>query len=141
MRQEHGLTLVQFDVLINLRIAGGELRMSDLADRLLLSRTGLVRLIDGLVAREWLVRIPDPADARGKLAVLTSDGTAKVRAAGTSHRANVRRLFLDLIGDEQQAALAVIWKDVSSSLDAAGPEPGVRRASTSAVRRRRGRAA
>ena len=62
----HGLSLVQFDVLIQLSLAGGELRMAELADRVLLSRSGLVRIVDALVRRGLAARRTDRADARGR---------------------------------------------------------------------------
>jgi len=83
---EHDLPLPSYDVLLQLAEApGGRLRMTELADRVLLSRSGLTRLVDRL-AREGLVqRQACPQDARGTHAVLTGAGRERLRAAAPTH--------------------------------------------------------
>ncbi len=113
LEREHGLPLSSYEVLIYLADAPeGRLRMGDLADELLLSRSGLTRLVDrlskqGLVARE---RCQD--DARGFFAAITPGGRAKLRAARPSHLDGVRRHFLARLDAGDLAALAKAWEKV-----------------------------
>ena len=83
---EHDLPLPSYDVLVQLSEAPGRrLRMTELADRVLLSRSGLTRLVDRL-ARDGLVeRQACPDDARGTLAVLTDAGLDRLRTAWPTH--------------------------------------------------------
>ena len=83
---EHDLPLPSYDVLVQLSEAPGRrLRMTELADRVLLSRSGLTRLVDRL-ARDGLVeRQACPDDARGTLAVLTDAGLERLRTAWPTH--------------------------------------------------------
>ncbi len=113
LRASHGMPLTQFDVLLQLRLHGGRLRMCDLAGALMLSRSGLSRLVDQVQARGWVEREPDPADARGLYAVLTAPGRAALRKAQAVHIANVRRRFLDALTPDQQRALAASWEAVA----------------------------
>jgi DNA-binding MarR family transcriptional regulator len=93
----HDLPLASYDVLMQLAEApGGRLRMNDLADRVLLSRSGLTRLIDrlqrdGLVAREACA-----SDARGLFAVLTDLGRARLEEAAPTYLRGVRSQFGEL---------------------------------------------
>ena len=88
----HDLALASYDVLVQLSEAPDRrLRMTELADRVLLSRSGLTRLADRL-AREGLIsREPCPSDARGTLAVLTPAGLERLRAAWPTHVRGVER--------------------------------------------------
>jgi DNA-binding MarR family transcriptional regulator len=96
LQQSHGLTLGDYDVLVHLSEAeGGSLRMSELAERLLLSRSGLTRRVDGLVRAGWVERKACPDDGRGSLAVLTRTGLELLRRAAPTHVAGVRRCLID----------------------------------------------
>ncbi len=102
----HGISLSAYEVLLFLADApGGQLRMSDLADGVLLSRSGLTRLVDrlargGLVRRE---RCED--DARGLNAVITSEGRELFARARKTHLEGVRRLYLSRFADDELDAL------------------------------------
>ncbi|WP_308250870.1 MarR family winged helix-turn-helix transcriptional regulator [Nonomuraea rhizosphaerae] len=95
----HDLPLASYDVLTQLAEAPARrLRMNDLAGRVLLSRSGLTRLIDrlqrdGLVAREACAD-----DARGLFAVLTDTGAARLAEATPTYLRGIRAKFLDLLG-------------------------------------------
>ncbi len=83
---EHDLPLASYDVLVQLSEAPDRrLRMTELADRVLLSRSGLTRLADRLERDGLLERRACPDDARGTLAVLTSAGLDRLRAAWPTH--------------------------------------------------------
>jgi DNA-binding MarR family transcriptional regulator len=82
------------------------MRMSDLADGVLLSRSGLTRLVDRLVKLGLVERRRCEEDARGYLAVLTGDGRELFRAAGRTHLEGIRRLFVHRFSDEERRTLA-----------------------------------
>jgi DNA-binding MarR family transcriptional regulator len=91
---EHGLTTRDYEVLLYLAQAPErKLPMSALAERTMLTRSGITRLVDGLVAAGWLERVACETDARVSYAALTDDGHEKLRNAGSSHIASVKTLF------------------------------------------------
>jgi DNA-binding MarR family transcriptional regulator len=110
LRAAHDLPLSSYDVLTTLESARDRrLRMRDLADAILLSRSGLTRLIDrlergGLVAREECTD-----DARGAFALLTDGGLDALREARPTHQAGVRRRFLDRLEPAERDTLADFW--------------------------------
>lgn len=88
--------LASYDVLVHLAEAPDHrLRMTELADRVLLSRSGLTRLVDRLVRSGFVRREPCPGDARGMYAVLTDDGVDRLRGASHVHLAGVSRHFIE----------------------------------------------
>ena len=83
---EHDLPLASYDVLLQLaETEGRRLRMTELADRVLLSRSGLTRLVDRLERDGLVERTACPNDARGTNAVLTEAGLARLRQAAPTH--------------------------------------------------------
>ena len=110
MRSEHGLPVSSYEVLMFLDDAPGHrLRMSEIADRVLLSRSGLTRLVDRLDELGYVSRCAVETDGRGAFAKLTPAGIEVVREARATHREGVRRYFLDRLGDQDQRTLADIW--------------------------------
>jgi DNA-binding MarR family transcriptional regulator len=102
LQADSGVTLGEYDVLVHLSEAPGRaLRMSELASRLLLSRSGLTRRVDGLVRRGLVVRRPCDDDGRGALAELTPAGWARLERAAPVHVAGVRRYLLGPIATGQ----------------------------------------
>ncbi len=107
----HGLSLSAYEVLLFLAEApDGRMRMSDLADGVLLSRSGLSRLVDRLEQARLVERERCDTDARGLNAVITPAGRRKFAAARRVHLAGVRERFLDPLGPEGRDALAQIWE-------------------------------
>jgi DNA-binding MarR family transcriptional regulator len=103
-----GTSLADYDVLFQLAVAEDRrLRMRELADRVLLSRSGLTRLVDRLEASGLVARMPCPQDARGSFAVLTDRGLHRVREVTPVHLDGVRRTFLAALDDGDLAPLAV----------------------------------
>jgi DNA-binding MarR family transcriptional regulator len=99
---EHGLPLTSYEVLMYLSDSdGGRMRMNELAASVLLSRSGLTRLVDRLEREGYLERCSCAHDARGAFAVLTPAGREKVEAARVSHLAGVRQLFLSNFSEEE----------------------------------------
>ena len=78
LEQETGLTLGDFDVLAQLAGAGGELRMTELAARAFISRSGMTRRVDRLVEEGLVRRANADADARGVVVALTDAGVARL---------------------------------------------------------------
>jgi len=113
MHAEHGLSLSAYELLLFLADAdGNRMRMADIADRVLLSRSGLTRLVDRLVALGFVVRNPCADDGRGSYAELTEEGRRTFEAARRTHLAGVRRFFLDRLTDEDRRALGDAWARV-----------------------------
>jgi DNA-binding MarR family transcriptional regulator len=121
------LPLRSYEVLLLLHDAPQRrLRMTDLSRSVLLSPSGVTRLVDRL-EREGLVRRERcPEDGRGYNAVLTDDGAARLRRARATHLAGVRRLFLDKLGDDDLLQLAAYWDKLVPG--AAGTDAEWRRA-------------
>ena len=102
----HHLSLAEYDAMLQLVNAPGRrLRMSVLADRVLLSRSGITRLVDRLVAAGMVERSQCSTDARGAEAALTSAGLDRLRAASATHLDGVGRLFLDVVDPADRAAV------------------------------------
>ncbi|HLM31739.1 MAG TPA: MarR family transcriptional regulator [Solirubrobacterales bacterium] len=111
LERDHGLPLTSYEVLMYLGDADREkLRMSELADRLLLSRSGITRLVDRLVRQGLIVRERCADDRRGYYAQLTDAGRAKLGPARRAHLAGVRQHFLDRLDSEQIDGLGEIWR-------------------------------
>ena len=111
--REHDLPLTSYEVLMNLVDAElNRLRMGELAARLLLSRSGVTRLVDRLERQGFVERQPCEDDARGFWAVLTAAGRRKVEAARPTHLAGVRDHFMDDLDPAELDALGAIWEKV-----------------------------
>jgi DNA-binding MarR family transcriptional regulator len=117
---EHELPLASYDVLVQLsEAAGRRLRMTELADRVLLSRSGLTRLADRLERDGLLTREACPSDARGTLAVLTDAGLAKLEEAWRTHRRGVAEHVTGKLTTQEVAQLA----ELLGKLVSEGPLP------------------
>ncbi len=114
LRAEHRLPLSSYEVLLFLATApGGSLRMSQLANGVLLSRSGLTRLVDRLERAGLVERQECEEDARGLLAVITKDGRELFGHARRTHLAGVRRLFLDRFSAAEQRTLGELFARLS----------------------------
>jgi DNA-binding MarR family transcriptional regulator len=110
MQAEHGLSLSAYEVLMFLDDAPRHrMRMSEIADRVLLSRSGCTRLVDRLVDQGYVTRCADTTDGRGLYAQLTDAGLAKIGAARATHRDGIRRFFLDHLTPTDQIVLGDVW--------------------------------
>jgi DNA-binding MarR family transcriptional regulator len=110
---EHELPLSSYEVLITLRDAPGRrCRMAELADRVLLSRSGMTRLVDRLEHEGLLERTTCSSDGRGCFAVLTPAGGALLARARPTHLAGVRERFLRHFSREELATLGSWWERV-----------------------------
>jgi DNA-binding MarR family transcriptional regulator len=113
LEAEHGLPLTSYEVLLFLEGSEDErMRMCDLADSVLLSRSGLTRLVDRLEREGLLTRESCAHDARGAFAKLSADGRRRLEAARRTHLAGVRSLFLDHLSDAELDRLGDTWEAV-----------------------------
>ena len=106
---EHDLPLASYDVLVQLSEAPDRrLRMTELADRVLLSRSGLTRLADRLEREGLLRREACPSDARGTLAVLTEAGFERLQAAWPTHLRGVQEHVTGRLSPDEIVQLATL---------------------------------
>lgn len=118
LRDETGMPLTWYDVLVQLSEAPDQrLRMQELARRVLISKSGLTRLVDRLCAAGYLAREPDPEDGRGTLAVLTTSGRSALRAAAPFHLAGIERAFSSRLTAKDADAVAAAMQRVLDGLD------------------------
>jgi DNA-binding MarR family transcriptional regulator len=111
---EAGMPLAWYDVLLQLVEAPQHrLRMAELADRVLLSRSGLTRLVDRLQAEGLVCREPSPDDARGTYTVLTDAGYAALRRAAPVHLDGIRRHWLSHFSDDELRQ----WRELLDRLE------------------------
>ena len=111
LAREHKLPLSSYEVLLFLADApDGRMRMSDLAESVLLSRSGLTRLVDRLEREGLLKRERCESDARGLFAEITPAGRALFDAARRTHLDGVRALFLDRFSRDELRALGELWQ-------------------------------
>ena len=111
LTREHDLPLSSYEVLLFLADAeDGRMRMSELADSVLLSRSGLTRLVDRLERQGLLKRERCESDARGLFAEITPEGRRVFDAARQTHLDGVRKLFLSRFSRAELRALGALWQ-------------------------------
>jgi DNA-binding MarR family transcriptional regulator len=104
---QHGLTINDYEVLLHLaRADDGRLRRVDLAQRLVLTASGITRLLDGLENAGYVEKARCQSDARVTYAVLTKAGLAKLREASNTHVGGIRSLFESRYSERDLEALA-----------------------------------
>jgi DNA-binding MarR family transcriptional regulator len=106
LAQATGLALADFDVLAQLARAGGELRMTDLAGRALISRSGMTRRVARLVEEGLVRRTNSDADARGVVVALTDAGVARLTETAPVHLRGISKLFVAQLDEQELAILA-----------------------------------
>ena len=105
LERETGLVLADFDVLAQLAQAHGELRMTELADRALISRSGMTRRVARLVDEGLVRREKAGTDARGVIVALTEAGVARLAETAPVHARGISNLFVARLDDEELAIL------------------------------------
>src|SRR5947208_8952908 len=105
LESKTGLALADFDVLAQLAIGGGSLRMTELADHALISRSGMTRRVTRLVHEGLVRRAHADADGRGVVVQLTKAGLNRLTVAAPVHMRGVSDLFLAKLDDEELAVL------------------------------------
>jgi DNA-binding MarR family transcriptional regulator len=115
LAQAGGLTLSELDVLIALQGAdAGSLRLGELADRVLLTRSGLTRLVDRLEAAGLVERLACSSDRRGQNAVLTLAGRDALRRTIGTHLRGVAAAFADRVGDDERTAFRATLERIAA---------------------------
>ena len=105
LERETGLALADFDVLAQLANAHGELRITELAERALISRSGMTRRVARLVDEGLVRRVNADADARGVVVALTDAGIARLTETAPVHLRGVSELFVSQLDDRELASL------------------------------------
>jgi DNA-binding MarR family transcriptional regulator len=105
LERETGLALADFDVLAQLATAGGELRMTELAARALISRSGMTRRVARLVGEGLVRRADADTDGRGVVVALTDAGIARLTETAPAHARGIAKLFVAQLDDEELAIL------------------------------------
>ncbi len=119
---ERDLPLSWYDVLYTLSREPGAMRMSDLSRAVLLSKSGLTRLVDKLCAAGYVSRCADPADRRGVQVSLTREGEAVFRRAAPVHLRGIERYFASQLSDDEAHVVKRSLGRMAAAL-AAEPDP------------------
>jgi DNA-binding MarR family transcriptional regulator len=122
---DHDLTISDYEVLLRLaRAPDRRMRRVDLAEQVLLTASGVTRLLDGLERAGYVERGSCASDRRVVYAVLTDAGLEKVRAASRSHFAQIEELFGDRLDDTQLEQLTALLSRLASdeALDCSPPD-------------------
>jgi DNA-binding MarR family transcriptional regulator len=114
---EHGLPLVEYEVLVQLLDAPDQrLRMTELADRVLLSRSGLTRLVDRMEREGLVLRAVCTEDGRGTYAVLADKGTARLREASGTYFRGLREYLVDALPNADVARMGDVLGRLTQAL-------------------------
>ena len=105
LERETGLALADFDVLAQLAKAGGELRITELAERALISRSGMTRRVSRLVDEGLVRRDRASSDARGVVVALTKAGISRLAETVPVHARGISQLFVGQLDDQELALL------------------------------------
>jgi|EndMetStandDraft_3_1072993.scaffolds.fasta_scaffold367299_2 DNA-binding MarR family transcriptional regulator len=117
LREQADLSHVQFEILMNLSIAGeAGIRMAQLADALIVSRSGLSYQIAQLESRGWITRERSSDDERGVIARITPDGERMRQRVFAGHVDVVRTAFLDVVEHRELVTLTAALERVASGL-------------------------
>ncbi|MFN2544583.1 MAG: MarR family winged helix-turn-helix transcriptional regulator [Actinomycetota bacterium] len=115
LQAERGLTLSAYEVLLRLRSAPDRrLRMSDLAEDVLLSPSGATRVVDQLVRRGLVERCRGSVDGRSHLAILTKEGLQELRAAAPIHIRGIQEHFTGKLSERELDQLATALEPVGT---------------------------
>ena len=107
LRAEHEITFSEYDVLLRLaRAPERELRMSELAQRVLMSPSGLTRMVERLEAKRLVARVQDSNDGRVTLARLSERGHGLLRDAARTHLRGIRAHFTSRLSDSRLREVA-----------------------------------
>jgi DNA-binding MarR family transcriptional regulator len=113
LQDRHHISLAEHTVLRQLILVGGHMRMSELADTVLLSPSGTSRLVDRLVADGLIVRRPCDADGRAVHAEITDRGRARAAESERTYAGALHDLFIDHFSPEEFATLSELLLKVA----------------------------
>lgn len=113
LQAKHGMTLSDYDVLVNLRDVDADcLRMSELSRRALLTRSGMTRLVQGLEREGLVSRGPCADDARVSYIAITPRGLERLESARETHHSGIQRLFASHFDCDEMAQLAGLLQKI-----------------------------
>jgi DNA-binding MarR family transcriptional regulator len=116
---DHGLSINQYEALLHLaRADGRRMRRVDLADRLVLTASGVTRMLDGLEQAGYVDRDACPSDRRVTYAVLTETGAEKLQTASESHVADIRAFFESRFSADELAQLVGLLERLPQDAEA-----------------------
>ncbi|WP_433507032.1 MarR family winged helix-turn-helix transcriptional regulator [Pseudonocardia halophobica] len=113
LERAQGMPLTWYDVLLELNSAPERrLRMQELGERAVVSRSRVSRIVDELARAGLVVREQDPADRRGSWAVLTPAGRERLRAAAPGYLDGIAKHFADHLTPEERDTIATALQRV-----------------------------
>ena len=113
MEDEHGVALTWFDVLVHLEEApDNRLRLGELAESVILTRSGIERLVDRMVEAGLIRREPCPGDRRGYFAVITQEGKDTLERVGPSRSQKAREVFLRHVKTQEVSVMRGVFTRV-----------------------------
>jgi len=113
---DHGMAHSDYEVLVRLDGAGGEMRMATLADQVVSSAQKLTHTANRLEERGWIARLPTDGDGRGLMATLLPPGRAALAAASGEHAELIKRFLLDVLTADEQRTIAESMDRVSAHM-------------------------
>lgn len=124
LKIDAALTHAQYEILAKLsQEPGGRIRMTELANRLIVSKSGLTYQIGQLERRGLVTREACPSDERGVLAVLTEEGTRCLKRTAPGHVAVVRAFLIDQLTSEEVESMRQIMTKATAAMQAAPAGP------------------
>ena len=127
LRREFGISLTEYEILVRLsEREGRQMRMAQLADALAHSRSRVTHTVARLEDAELVRRVASPDDGRGILCTMTERGYELLEQMAPAHVTGVRAHLVDLVADEDFAALGRVMNTVADHLVAAHPEMELR---------------
>ncbi|MCX6401991.1 MAG: MarR family transcriptional regulator [Propionibacteriales bacterium] len=126
LRREHGLSAVDYEILVRLSEAGGQLRMAKLAAALAHSRSRVTHTVKRMENAGLVARAESPEDGRGVICQLTKSGASMLTTAAPSHVETVRQSLVDLVEPADLLALGRVMDAVCDQLIADHPERELR---------------
>ena len=126
LREAHDISLVEYEILVRLSERDGQMRMAALADALAHSRSRVTHTVTRTERTGLVLRSSSPDDGRGIVCRLTEKGHDLLVAAAPIHVAGVRAHLVDLVPDQDFAALGRVFDAVSDHLIAGHPEMEIR---------------
>lgn len=125
LRAEHDVSFAEYDALLTIaQSPGRRIRMGQLAEEVLLSKSGVTRLVDRLVSDGLVERRSCAADARGAEAVLTEHGLSRLRAASRTHLRGISEHFLAVMGSDDLTSLERAMTAVARQAGPGSGDPG-----------------
>ncbi|QIH98690.1 MarR family transcriptional regulator [Rhodococcoides fascians A21d2] len=124
LQDGHGLSMAEYRILVMLsESVDGSVRMSELADGVLSSRSRLTHQIRRMEVQDMVTRSTCVDDGRGVLAVITEEGRRRLAEAAPTHVRSVRRHLVDLLSPEELEVLGTIFEKVDAAMDTAAAAP------------------